>query len=205
MPFGYPVVKCELTDEMIETLIKRAYTKIAKVTIDTKFKSVPALACQDFEANTVIRVFDNSALTTSHTEKDVFSINVISRDSLMGSMKQIIIDRAYLDFSKTIMNYSFKFHDNKLYLDGLVGNVVVEYIPNYEEVELESTDEDWVTSYSLALCKEALGRIRGKFTPGTAPFTLDNEALLSEAQDEKSRLEEDLYEKKPGFFMVDVD
>ena len=55
----------------------------------------------------------------------------------------------------------------------------------------------WVLSYALAMTKETLGRIRGRFgdnvVVGDQAVTQDSGMLLSEAKDEMSKLEEDLY------------
>ena len=50
----------------------------------------------------------------------------------------------------------------------------------------------WVKEYVLALTKELLGRIRGKFNVEGSPYTLDSAQLLSEAASEKSNLEAQL-------------
>lgn len=202
---GHPVVKIEITDDMIQEFIYNAVRKIANNNCDTAFKQVPALPCQVFEAETVIRVYDNRMIATMSSNTDIFSINIIRKGLYSGSLKDISISQAYQDFSSSLTTHSFKFHDDKLYIDGLTGMVVVEYIPKVEDLEFSRVDEDWVTRYALALSKEALGRIRGKFTPGTAPFTMDHEALLSEANEEKQRLEDELSEKGYGFFFVDSD
>lgn len=59
--------------------------------------------------------------------------------------------------------------------------------------------EQWVYQYSLALCKITLGRIRGKFQ-GTTLFGggLVNANMLEEGLQEKSALEQKLYEGAPG-------
>ena len=50
----------------------------------------------------------------------------------------------------------------------------------------------WLKEYVLALCKELLGRVRGKFNVEGSPYSLDSAQLLSEAQQEKADLEQQL-------------
>lgn len=72
-------------------------------------------------------------------------------------------------------------------------NAVVDTID-----ELSGADQGWVADYSLALAKEMLGRIRGKFqgVPGNElPLNMDHSELLSEAQTEQERLLEALQAK----------
>tara|TARA_R100000030_G_scaffold14929_1_gene9825 strand:+ start:187 stop:1467 length:1281 start_codon:yes stop_codon:yes gene_type:complete len=68
-----------------------------------------------------------------------------------------------------------------------------ENIP-YEKIN--SIGKQWIRRYSLALCKEILGQIRGKFG-GNVPIpgdnvTLNASDLLSQAKEEKQALKEEL-------------
>jgi hypothetical protein len=61
-----------------------------------------------------------------------------------------------------------------------------------------SNAQIWVKRYTLALCKEVLGRIRGKFSELAIPdaaVQMDADALLSEATNEKEKLVEWLMEQ----------
>ena len=65
-------------------------------------------------------------------------------------------------------------------------------------MEFNSSSKRWVKQYTLATAKEILGRIRSKF--GALPIpdaevSLDGEALISEAIDEKDKLKEYLKEE----------
>lgn len=54
----------------------------------------------------------------------------------------------------------------------------------------------WVKQYSLAICKEILGRIRSKFSELPIPdatITLDGDTLISEAQQQQQELKEYLF------------
>ena len=57
--------------------------------------------------------------------------------------------------------------------------------------------KQWIRKYALALCKEMLGQIRGKFTqipiPGES-VTLNHSELLSQAKDEQQQLKDKLME-----------
>lgn len=62
-----------------------------------------------------------------------------------------------------------------------------------EDVLLEKIKHNWVELYFQALCKETLGRIRGKFQdgvpmPGIEKIKLDYESLLKESKSEKDEL-----------------
>jgi len=65
--------------------------------------------------------------------------------------------------------------------------------------ELNSPSKQWVRDWFTALCKETLGRIRGKFGGALgvtdAEVTMDYDSLLSEATADKDKLEERLKER----------
>ena len=60
-----------------------------------------------------------------------------------------------------------------------------------------SIGKQWIRKYALALCKEMLGQIRGKFTtlpiPGES-VTLNHADLLSQAKEEQQNLKDKLRE-----------
>jgi hypothetical protein len=61
----------------------------------------------------------------------------------------------------------------------------------------ELYDDSFVRKYALALSKEKLGYIRRKFSNfqsiGNTGISLDGDQLISEAKEEKERLEEELH------------
>jgi hypothetical protein len=65
--------------------------------------------------------------------------------------------------------------------------------------ELNTSSKQWVRDYFTALCKETLGRVRGKFSGalgiGDADVTMDYDSLLSEAKEDKDKLWERLKER----------
>lgn len=65
--------------------------------------------------------------------------------------------------------------------------------------ELNTPSKQWVRDYFTALCKETLGRVRGKFGGNLgvtdAEVTMDYDSLLSEAKEDKDKLWERLKER----------
>ena len=70
-------------------------------------------------------------------------------------------------------------------------------VVNYDE--LNTPSKQWVRDYFTALCKETLGRVRGKFGGALgvtdAEVTMDYDSLLSEAKEDKEKLWERLSER----------
>jgi len=89
--------------------------------------------------------------------------------------------------------------DNSGYDDGVNGVNNLNTLPysNIPYQNINSIGKQWIRKYSLALCKEMLGQIRGKFTtipiPGES-VTLNHSELLSQAKEEQQQLKEKLME-----------
>tara|TARA_B100001123_G_scaffold74689_5_gene84300 strand:+ start:22161 stop:23429 length:1269 start_codon:yes stop_codon:yes gene_type:complete len=68
---------------------------------------------------------------------------------------------------------------------------------NVPYININSIGKQWIRKFSLAVCKEMLGQIRGKFAtipiPGDS-VTLNASDLLSQAKDEQERLKDKLME-----------
>jgi len=85
------------------------------------------------------------------------------------------------------------------YDDGVKGVNNLNTLPfdNVPYENINSIGKQWIRKYALALCKEMLGQIRGKFTtipiPGES-VTLNHSELLSQAKDEQKELKDKLME-----------
>jgi hypothetical protein len=118
-------------------------------------------------------------------------------------------------------NYSFEMHNNNLKIfpipDGSISKMYFEYILNSERSKsslmvggssiisniydvpytnptyssINSVGRSWIFEYALALCKEMLGYVRGKYSTVPIPgdtVTLNGSDLISAATNEKERL-----------------
>jgi len=78
-----------------------------------------------------------------------------------------------------------------------VNNLNTLPFDNIPYQNINSMGKQWIRKYSLALCKEMLGQIRGKFTtipiPGES-VTLNYSDLLSQAKEEQQQLKDKLAE-----------
>jgi hypothetical protein len=76
-----------------------------------------------------------------------------------------------------------------------VNNINTLPFDNIPYTNINSMGKQWIRNYALALCKEMLGQIRGKFQTVPIPgesVTLNYSSLLSEAQKEKDELRKNL-------------
>ena len=98
--------------------------------------------------------------------------------------------------------FRFRIADNSWGEDGdtntgVLGVNNINTLPfhNIPYVNINSMGKQWIRNYALALCKEMLGQIRGKFQTVPIPgesVTLNYSSLLSEAQKEKDDLRQGL-------------
>ena len=119
----------------------------------------------------------------------LFDTNMLQRIISYTSYKMLWDELKY----QTGMNY--KLIGDTLYLDDYNNSVLIEMLVRptvISDVEDTSMYYSWVKEYVLALTKEMLGRIRGKFNVEGSPYTLDSAQLLSEAAVEKANLEAQL-------------
>ncbi len=86
--------------------------------------------------------------------------------------------------------------DTKSAING-INNVNTLPFNNLPYENINSMGKQWIRKYALALCKEMLGQIRGKFTTMPIPgesVTLNHAELLSQAKDEQQQLRDKLVE-----------
>ena len=79
-------------------------------------------------------------------------------------------------------------------IDG-VNNINTIPFDNIPYENINAIGKQWIRRFALALSKETLGQIRGKFNPIPIPgsdITLNADALLSQAQEEQDKLREEL-------------
>jgi hypothetical protein len=72
------------------------------------------------------------------------------------------------------------------------------YVKNPTLTEIPDTDDQWLRDYTLAICKEILGRIRSKYDGidgQESALKMDGSVLLSESKEERDRLTERLQKR----------
>jgi hypothetical protein len=95
------------------------------------------------------------------------------------------------------------------YDNGVEGINNINTLPfdNVPYANINSMGKQWVRKYALALCKEMLGQVRGKFTTVPIPgesVTLNYSELLSQAKEEQTQLREKLIEMLDQVEYVDL-
>ncbi len=201
---GSPVVDIYLNDIMITKLIEKSIRKVASKASPTYTVSKTVVdgkvSLKDLDVAAVRNVYQSTEtsddlspfgaefeMQAAWGTKGIY--DYISRVGSVSEMRKLLFTDYYLD-------------GDILYLDNYTGTVVVEYVkknPDLKDMPMDYVS--WVESYATALCKEAEGRIRGKFRPQNAPFENDYQDLLSEGQSEKQECESKL-EMMMGYWNI---
>lgn len=97
----------------------------------------------------------------------------------------------------TDLIFRFDRHTNFLYINVASNKpsyVTIEYVPRYDDVSQIVSDYwiDKLIQLSTAIAKVTIGRIRSRFTQSNALWTQDGEQMLSEGNEELTRLREEL-------------
>jgi len=105
-------------------------------------------------------------------------------------------DRIWVNFYVDLTN---PWDVSDRYYDGTTGINNMNTLPfnNIPYENINSMGKQWIRKYALALCKEMLGQIRGKFTTMPIPgesVTLNHSELLSQAKEEQTQLRDKLME-----------
>ena len=105
-------------------------------------------------------------------------------------------DRIWVNF---YVDQGDAWQQNAKYDDGVKGINNFNTLPfdNLPYANINSIGKQWIRKYALALCKEMLGQIRGKFTTMPIPgesVTLNHSELLSQAKEEQQQLKDKLRE-----------
>lgn len=196
---GINWVDVELEDEDMDNMIGQALDKLApyyegKRYVQASGKVIDLSSHDPTAVTNIWNVKDATIMTAQEyafggSYVCLFDSSILNRFISYISYKMLYNE---LQHQKG-MNYKFIYPN--LYLDSYYDTVVIEITVRpklVSDVEDTSMYASWLKEYVLALCKELLGRVRGKFNVEGSPYSLDSAQLISEAQQEKANLEQQL-------------
>ena len=138
---------------------------------------------------------DNIFTRTSHYSYEIIN-NKLRLYPEPGHWDFTSVDSMWVRFYVQDMDV---FSSNSEYNDGVDGVNNLNTLPfdNIPYANINAIGKQWIRKYCLALCKEMLAQIRGKFTtlpiPGES-VTLNHSELLSQAKEEQQQLKDKLTE-----------
>lgn len=204
LKLGNGIVKVELEDNaIIENVVKAAFREIQRYINVTKYSTIPYAKVIDLSncnVNAVVQVMRSKSATAAYDLTDAMYLSISSFPAGINGMsdyRSFLRTRQIKNQLTQDLNYIWDETTKRLYINASYpapSAVTIAYIPIYNDIEEINSPywEDMLVRLSLALSKETLGRIRGKYRLNNALYDLDSEALLTEASQELSALREHL-------------
>lgn len=227
---GSGVLELELTDEVLEKVVKKALRELQRY-IDTTF-----IVTRKYEKCIDLSTFNPPVSSVSSVFRTTGTIDASAEtqggqiiDPIQASQWQLLTNGAGSTYSMSswIMNFSswntmlqirntmstdlsFKqdMQNKKLYINcsnDYPSDITIEYVPEYFDVEMIKSDYwiDVLVRLSVALTKVTLGRIRTRYTQSNALWTQDGETLLEEGNNELTDLREKLRVNSQVIYPID--
>lgn len=216
---GYPTVDVELDDDQLEDCIDDALDEVAPWVVQRQYITLPASECIDLSEYKVAYVINvhkaDISSVSSANSLDVFNPfsykMVVTRQSVLyDQLEHILYNKQMGDLKD---NISFKFIQNKLYLDigyPTATRVTIEYSPRITDVSILAEDDEdshlyrkFVKRFALAYARKTLVNIRGKYTVTGSPVELDADRQDSKSEAEIEALRTELKETVNTHFSID--
>ena len=204
LQLGYPVLEIEI-EENIERVIDMAFRELKHYITDTRTATIPYMNKIHIDdkfnhgkdkINTVVYIMRSNSPNRIGDFQDIMYL--VSRQDSLQYLSLTDYSRAMLtQQAKNTLATNLDFYWDKINSDLYVyanypkpDFISVVYIPEYEKVEdiVEPFWQNLLRRLALALTKEVLGRIRGKYKLNSATYELDAYQLLSEAREELSEI-----------------
>lgn len=212
---GSHLLDIELKDDDVKDLIKIAFLELSPYIDTPHFKTIPynvnGIDLSQERVKSILYIMRGSlSLINSIQNTDALLFNPLSTINAqyssmngysVGSNRSAIMDGyitslLYQQIRNTVnqdLDFTFDRAEQKLYLfqqNPYSNEVTIVYNKIYSDIN-EIIDDywiNWMIRLSSAYVKEALGRIRSKYKMTAAPYELDGDTLLSEAQNEFSEI-----------------
>lgn len=205
LQLGFPVLEIEI-EANIERIIDMAFRELKHYITDTRTATIPYVGEKihiedNFnkgkdKINTVVYIMRGHSPNRIADFQDIMYL--VSRQNSLQYLSLTDYSRAMLTQQcKNTIATDLDFYWDKINSDLYVyanypkpDTITIVYIPEYEKVEdiVEPFWQNLLRRLALALTKEVLGRIRGKYKLNSSTYELDSDVLLSEAQQELSEI-----------------
>lgn len=196
---GSPILDIEAKDQ-VEQVVKMAFEEIKSYIADTETLTLPyskVIDVSDHKINNVVYLMRSKNVSGPGGFQDIMYI--YSRTAAFGTSYSLA------DYSRTLLaqqnrnalatdlDFHFDKRENKLYIyaqQPVPTYVTLVYTRDYEDVSeiIEPYWQNMLKRLSLAMMKEVLGRIRGKYNLNSATYSLDADKLLAESQAELTEI-----------------
>lgn len=196
---GSPILNIEAHDQ-VEDVVKMAFEELKSYIADTETLTLPysqVIDVSDYNIHNVVYLMRGKNVSGPGGFQDIMYI--YSRAAAFGTSYSLA------DYSRTLLaqqnrnalatdlDFHFDKRENKLYIyaqQPVPTYVTLVYTRDYNDVSeiIEPYWQNMLKRLSLAMMKEVLGRIRGKYTLNSATYNLDADKLLAESQAELAEI-----------------
>lgn len=216
------------TVNMVPLLINDAFQELKSYIDEVYYLTVPGTTSKidltDYNVRTIAYVMRgtiNSITAPESIDGLLFSPIALmtTQSQLMGfnpySTRGYVLDYAsslqYRQLRNTIspdLDFTYDYPNHILYIYQQIPTsptLTIAYNKEYSDVS-DIKDPfwiNWMIRLGLAYVKESLGRARSKYELADAPYTLDGDQLLSEAQSELAEIRQFLNDNNEMFFPID--
>lgn len=210
---GAPVVEIEVKP-YIERYVQRAFRELKRYINTTSLMTVGytgnAINLTGQNVYSVVSVMRSQpTYGTFMQDADVFTLassyynmnNIESYTNRMTILQQRNTISTDLDFIWENETKTLYISTNPPFPPG----ITIQYVKDYQDVS-EITDPYWIDlilRLSTAYTKQALGRVRGKYTLNSAQYGLDGETLINEANQEIVDIRTYLQANHDNIYVVD--
>lgn len=214
---GAPVVDIEI-EEILGKIVDKAFREMRKYITETHFVTVPysssGIDVRRYNINTVVQVLRTQNPTRSRDLADVYTLSAMNIGNNSPSNLLLSDYTARLQVTQikntmsTDLDFTFDSADQILYVNTVYPTpleVTLVFLPQFKDVSevLEDYWIDYIQRLSLALAKESLGRVRGKYELSSSLYKLDGDQLVSEGISERDAIRQELKENADTVFPMD--
>lgn len=198
-------VEIEIGESGIVRCINRAFREVKQYVTTPAYMTLPfgaranGIGCtinlKDKNVYSVINVMrPDSYNSLSMNTLDVFGLNLTySAITNMEAYADRMLRLQQLNTISTDLDFIWDAHTKELSVTmnpPFTNAITIQYIPDYKDVE-EITEVFWmdiILRLATAYAKQAIGRIRSKYTLNSSAYSLDGETMLQEANTEIQEL-----------------
>ena len=201
---GGQAVEVELSENGGIAMAVNAALQEIQTYIDTvKYATIPfarVIDLSNYKVSSITQVLRANNMGNETDLNDAFYLQQYRINSGINGMadyRSYLLQRQIKNTLKTDLHYRWDEFTKRLYVSATFPEptkITIVYIPKFETVD-EVVSPFWIDKLkrlALALSKEALGRIRGKYKLSNALYELDGDQLLSEAQAELTAIRQEL-------------
>lgn len=217
LALGDPIVWVELED-MIPNIVEMAFMELRSYITDVDTLTLPfsnVIDLTDRHVNNIAYIMrGNQNISVAGLQDMMYIYTARNRVNGVGTSFTLtdycrgLMVQQNKNALSTDLDFYYDKRNEKLYINAQKvqpSTVTIVYTLEYQDVSeiIEPYWQNYLKRLALAMTKETLGRIRGKYSLNSATYNLDASQLLSEAQSELAEIRAHLNGNKDLLLPID--